>query len=95
VYAEHKHQYFAVYRYKPSDFVMSSDSNNPTSGGTIHSVTNIIVHERFNSSNWDYDVALVQVRITFNVTIYNEMCIIYCCGNQLYLTLLLCKMQFS
>ena len=61
MYSEHKYQYAALYRYKPNNFVVSSDSNNPTSGGTIHGVTNIIVHERFNSRNWDFDVALVQV----------------------------------
>ena len=90
---ERKYQYFALYRYKPRHFVVTSGSNYPNSGGTIYGVTNIIVHERFNTSNWDYDVALVQVCIYYNVTIHNEMCIMYCCDNLLYLTLLLCKMQ--
>jgi hypothetical protein len=64
------------------------------SGGTIHNATRVIIHERYNDSNYDYDVALVQVCISFNVSIYNEMCITYCCDNPLYLTPLLCKMQF-
>ena len=42
----------------------------------------------------DFDIALVQVSISFNVSIYNAMCITNCYDNQLYLTLLLCKMQF-
>jgi len=61
------------------------------SGGTLHSVTSVIIHERYNPSNFDYDVALIQVSIPFNGSIYNEK---YCCDNLLYLTLLPCKMQF-
>ena len=63
-------------------------------GGTTHSVTRIIRHPNYNSNTLDFDVALVQVSMSSNVSIYTEICITYCCDNQLYLTLLLCKMQF-
>ena len=70
-----------------------SGSTYSSSGGTIHRVTDIIVHERYTILDWD--VALVQVCcISFSVSIHNAMFITYCCDNQLYLTLLLCKMQF-
>ena len=44
----------------------------------------------------DYDDALVQIRVSFNVSIrvWDVICVTYCCDNQLYLTLLLCEMQF-
>ena len=62
-----------------------------TFGGTHHSATRVIIHESYNPSNLDYDVALVQVCISFNVWIYNEK---YCCDNVLYLTLLFFKIRF-
>ena len=92
MYAEHKHQHFAVYRSVPRDFIVMSGSAYPTSGGTIHSVRSFIAHE--NAFITDYDVAVVEVSISFNVSIYSEMCITHCCDNQLYLTLLLCEAQF-
>jgi hypothetical protein len=83
-----------VYRDDVSSISVRSGSNYSTSGGTIHAATSVIINENINFTNWDYDIALVQVSISFNVSIYREMCITYCCDNQLYLTLLLCKMQF-
>jgi len=62
-----------------------SGSTNSNSGGTLHSATRVIVHESYNSSIRDYDVALIQVCVLFIVSIYNEMCITYCCDNQLHL----------
>ena len=73
---------------------MRSGSSNSSSGGTLHSVTRVIIHENNNGFDWDFDVAVMQVSISFNVSIYNEMCITYYCDNLPYLTLLLCKMQF-
>jgi hypothetical protein len=60
-------------------------SSYPTSGGNIHSVRSLIVYE--NDYFLEYDIALMEVSISFNVSIYSEMCITYCCDNQLYLML--------
>jgi hypothetical protein len=75
-------------------FSVTAGSTYSNTGGTIHTATRIAVHRNYNSNTMDYDVPFVQVFISFNVSIYNAMCITYCCDNQLYLTLLLCKMQF-
>ena len=50
-----------------------SGSTSSNSGGTIHSVERIIVHESYNDNTKDYDVAIVQVSISFNVSIYSEI----------------------
>jgi hypothetical protein len=71
-----------------------SGSTYSSTGGTIHNATRIIVHENYEISTEDYGVALVEVSISFNVSIYNEMSITYRCDNQLYFMLLLSKMQF-
>jgi hypothetical protein len=42
-------------------------------GGTIHRVEKIIVHENYISTTSDYNVAVAQVSISFNASIYNEM----------------------
>jgi len=64
-----------------------SGSTYTNSGGTLHSATSVITHENVNYQSWDYDIALVQVCISFNVSMYNEIlvCISSCCDNQLYL----------
>jgi len=66
-----------------------SGSTLSNSVGTLHIAISVSTYEKFNNSNSDYDVALLEFCIAFNVSIDNEMCITYCCGNQLYLTLLL------
>jgi hypothetical protein len=38
-------------------------------GGTIHSVTGGFYHESYNSSNNDYDVAVLRVCTDFDITI--------------------------
>jgi len=86
-------QYFAVYRNPVSAYTLRSGSTNHNSGGTLHNVSQRIIHPSYNSRTLDFDIALLQVCISFNVSIYNEMCITYCCDNKLYLTALLCKMQ--
>jgi hypothetical protein len=40
-------------------------------GGNTHRPEKIIVHENYNSNTHDYDVAVVQVSISFNVSIHN------------------------
>jgi hypothetical protein len=70
---------------------VKAGSTYSNSGGTLHSAKSVIKHEGFSPYNFDYDVALVQVCISFNGSIYNEK---YSCDNLLYLTLLPCKMQF-
>jgi len=60
-------------------------------GGTIHTVTRIIVNANYNSNTIDYDVAVMQVCISFNVSIHIAMCITYRCDNQLYHALPLCN----
>jgi len=69
----------------------STDSN---FGGTITSDTRIGVLGNYNNNIVYYGVALVLVCISFIVSIYNEMCITYCCYNQLCIKLLHCKVQF-
>jgi len=39
------------------------------------------MYEMFNRSKSAYDIALVEVCITFTVSIENEMYITYCCDN--------------
>jgi len=85
---------FSVYRNPVSSYTVRSGSTFSNSGGTIHNVSRIVIHPNYNRITLDFDVALLQVCISFNVSIYNVICITYCCDNQLYLTLLLCKMHF-
>ena len=70
---------------------MRVGSTYSNTGGTIHTVTRIVVNANYNSNTTDYDVAVLQVCIYFNVSIHNEMCITYRCDNQLYLALPLCN----
>ena len=49
------------------------------------------MYEKFNHSKSAYDVALVEVCISFTESIENETYITYCCENYFYLTLLLSK----
>jgi hypothetical protein len=71
------HKYFAVSRGSPTFYYVRSGSTYSNSGGTIHSATRIIIHDLVNYTTQDYDVALIEVCITFNVSIYSEMCITY------------------
>ena len=57
---------FSVYREVSSNSVMSG-STYSNSGGTVHIVTKVIVHEDVNFHTWDYDIALLQVCISFRV----------------------------
>lgn len=57
---------FCVLLADVSSINVRSGSTYSTSGGTIHTVTNVIVHENISYTNWDYDIALVQVSPAFN-----------------------------
>ncbi|XP_031842731.1 trypsin-1 [Nomia melanderi] len=50
----------------PANVTVRSGSNNHDYGGTVHNVTHMIVHEKYNSDNEDYDVAVVRVHPPFN-----------------------------
>jgi hypothetical protein len=52
-----------------------------STGGVIHNAARIITHPNYNTRTLDFDIALVQVCISFNVSIYNEMSITHCCDN--------------
>lgn len=71
-----------------------SGSTYSSFGGIIHSVTKIIVHENYDNNIPDYNVAVVQVRIFFNISIIMRCALRTSIDNQLYLSLLPCKMQF-
>jgi len=73
-----------------SDLTVRSGSTYSNSDGNLHDVVKVIAHNRYNWITYDYDVALLQVRISFNVLMYNKMI----CDNQLHLMLLLYKTQF-
>lgn len=75
MYAHTKHQYFAVYRFSLNSITVRSGSTFSNSGGTIHNATTILIDEKYDSNTEDFGVALVQVCISFNESIYNEICI--------------------
>ena len=64
-----KHPYIVVYRRSPNLFSVRAGFSYSNTGGSIHSATRITVHANYNSNNQDYDVAIVQVSIPFNVSI--------------------------
>jgi hypothetical protein len=42
---------------------VTAGSTNHDEGGTIHSVTKVIPHEKYNAEKNDYDIALLKVGI--------------------------------
>jgi hypothetical protein len=72
-----KHLYIAVYRGSSRYYNVRSGSTYFNTGGTIHSATRIIIHENVNYTTNDYDVALIEVCISLNVSIYNKICVTY------------------
>ena len=62
-----KHQYFAVYR--DGNYTVRGGGDTPYFGGTLYGVARIIKHQNFNVYTFDYDIALVQVCISFSVSI--------------------------
>jgi len=57
---------------RPGDYTVRSGSTDYLTGGTLHTITRMIIHEKYNWRNLDYDVALVEVCISFNASIYNK-----------------------
>jgi hypothetical protein len=64
-------------------YTVRAGSSNYLTGGTVHTPTRTIVHEKYSWRTYDYNVALVEVCISFNASIYNKISITYCCDNQL------------
>jgi len=64
-----RHQYLAVYRDGPVYYNVRAGGNSPYAGGTLYGVARIIKHQNFNVYTFDYDIALVQVCISFSVSI--------------------------
>jgi hypothetical protein len=78
-----------VYRDKDyvSAFTVRAGSSNANEGGTVHRVTKIIPHEKFNEEKKDYDIALLKVctDLTYHLaTLYGTLCVYICNENYFY-----------
>ena len=72
-----------------SAFTVRAGSSNPHEGGTVHTVTKIIPHEKFNGDKKDYDIALLKVCTDFTyqlATLYDTLYVYICNENYFYST---------
>ncbi|GLV38097.1 Spermathecal endopeptidase 1 [Carabus blaptoides fortunei] len=60
--------YYFVSGAEPSHFTLRAGSSIRETGGSVHQIKRIIQHPNFNEQTADYDYALIEVAVPFDLT---------------------------
>jgi hypothetical protein len=63
---------------QPADLKLRAGSSRHDAGGAVHSVTQIIPHQLYNSELYDYDIALLKV-CEFKMGVFFSVTLIFLC----------------